>query len=89
MKKPYPLFCVNCKWSIQKPGTILLECSHPIVCRINGFALGTTTKVYEFTRCDIERNRWLLGDCGRRGRLWEAKEEDVKNYKEEDQSPDR
>ena len=88
MEKPYPCFCDDCKWSVQKPGTILLECKHPLVCNVDGFALGTIGKVYDGVHCDIERGKKWFGQCGKKGKLWEAKE-NVEIYKKEDQSPGR
>lgn len=80
MAKLFPKFCEDCRWSVPNPGIILLKCKHPIVCNINSFELGTLGKNYEGVFCSVERGKRWFGQCGRKGKLWEMKE-NAKAYK--------
>ena len=72
--KPFPRFCVNCKYSkrIEKVSTSL-DCTHLKVLAKESWSLGSSLGCTEGVSCPIEREKKFFAACGIKGKLWEEK----------------
>jgi len=73
MSKPYPEFCVECKWSVpEKNSEWALRCLNPKVNAKDTWALSAAS-IGEGTSCRAEREVEWFAACGMKGKLWEKK----------------
>jgi hypothetical protein len=76
MKKPYPCFCNDCKYSKPEINSEWnLKCHHPEVNADDAWALSNSFKSGGGSDCSKQRQEvgWFT-PCGKSGKLWEAKD---------------
>jgi hypothetical protein len=73
MKKPYPVFCMDCRWSDKTVEKTNLCCFHPKVLSRDPWALGNGTSCGE--TCHVERAKGWFAACGMRGKLWVSRDD--------------
>jgi hypothetical protein len=69
--KPFPCFCVDCKYSRHTAESTSLDCIHPRVLAKESYSLGSEFSRNEGVSCPIERDKKLFSACGIKGKLWE------------------
>jgi len=79
MNKPFPLLCLDCKYSEADPNSNWShKCFHPKVVANNAWALSSNFEGKPYgVSCQGERKkRSWFAPCGMRGKLWEPKNDD-------------
>lgn len=72
MKKPFPAFCKDCKYSKpEEKSEWNLRCHHPVVNADDSYALASPKM--NGTQCSDERRGNWRNKCGMRGALWVPK----------------
>lgn len=73
--KPYPAFCIDCKWSkTYEDRSWVLYCTNPIINANDSWALASSVGEGKGSEARAERNKTgIFAKCGIKGKLWESK----------------